>query len=377
MSASATALLYIALFLATVIICKITLTNNYIIRVRDKVYSLTENSLYQFICITLSCMPLIYLLANRVNVGRDYERYELYYSTYVSWGAKNGLGIGLTFIYHIADKFGWGFEGFLWVSAIITTILAITLLKNLIPLQLMPIAVFFYLCIYWGPMNNIMGQAMAVSVLLGAFYMMTKRRLIPFIILVVIASFFHVSSFLLIPLYWIYAAFQKKHSKGVIIGILLGGLFLAAAPNLIKVLLNFIGLSKYNGYFSNRLNPTWIYLLIYRSPMYALEIFYFLRERQRNHDEIESGNQLVNLGIFMGVCEIASFIIGLSITWGGRFGYFFSIGHLFFAIGSIMEAKDKKEWLTLRSMYCAYFLFSFLMMAFYSRMDAINIYSRM
>ncbi|RXW93677.1 hypothetical protein CYQ60_03955 [Enterococcus faecium] len=148
------------------------------------------------------------LLATFRMVGTDTP---VYYSIFNSLNGKSLSDIFFTegfkeagnslFIYigNLVDSF----NVYLFLYSFFTLLFIGLALKSLIREDLMGISFFLYLCIFYPASLNIMRQSLAVAIVFFSYKFILSKSFFRFFLWVIIAMQFHVSSIVVLPIYWL------------------------------------------------------------------------------------------------------------------------------------------------------------------------------
>ena len=358
-------LLYLILFIFCYIVLKIRFKHKKVcIRFGKIVFS---EKILDAITIAISIAPIIYILWNRVDVGTDYRHYLTIYNDYTNWGYINDE-IGLIGIMKLSDILGWGYKGFLLIASLLGLGISSYAIKQVVDDDCYPIAMIMYLSLYFGPLCNIIAQTIALSFVVLAYKYCINKRPILFLIFCLFGMLFHKSAIVILPIYIIY-----NNGKWVVrlIGVLslLGAVLICIMPNSLYSLLNEVGLSNYLYVFDKKI-PTFLYVLFYRTPLYIMEFIILYK----NTDMNKSDDYCITFWKWMLLLEVASCILGISISWGGRLVYYFSIAHVIIDTDIINNHSTMNRRLLTAGIFFAYYLIAFILMHFYSGFDGIMAY---
>lgn len=157
------------------------------------------------------------LLAFRdVSIGLDTTRYSTLFDRYsvTAWDSiftsleKEG---GYVILNKVVSSLHGDFRIFLFIVAGITVIPLAKLYYDESENSMTSIALFLILPVFLMNFSGIR-QGLAISIGVWAFYMVKKKKLIPFILIVLLAMTFHASAFILFPMYPVYhMRFRKVH----------------------------------------------------------------------------------------------------------------------------------------------------------------------
>jgi len=161
----------------------------------------------KYLAIFISLLFIIGLSGLRNNVGTDYESYVRIFDT-ISIDGFTTVEPG----YYALNKFfKESNKGYLYVfcicSAITYLILYFTLLREKI-LTLGLLFTFTFGFVFLS--NNIIRQALVIPVFFYSIEFIYKRKVLYFILSILLCSLFHFSALLLIPFYWVYKINFKK-----------------------------------------------------------------------------------------------------------------------------------------------------------------------
>ena len=169
---------------------------------------------YTFLFILLL---LIFLDGFRWNIGTDWRSYYDYFSSHsIDSYYEIGYSLFSFFISSLTDNY----TIFILIIAIIQYFtLAFFIQKfSINPLVSLCIAYSIYL-----PLLGMNRQFIALSITLVSVVFIVKRKIIPYILLIVCACFFHKSASFFFPAYLLW---NKQIDKKIIIGVLLGALII-------------------------------------------------------------------------------------------------------------------------------------------------------
>jgi hypothetical protein len=154
----------------------------------------------------------IILSGIRWETGTDWLPYYTYFSENNTWaeykGYKNGqFEILYALLNYLVKLIAGSYTVFLFVLAMLVILLKYASIEKIA--RYPALTFFLFYCFYIGDIFPVR-QTLAVSVLLTSIYFIHKKRKLPFVMLVVIAASFHLSSVLWIFSYYVY---HKKFSN--------------------------------------------------------------------------------------------------------------------------------------------------------------------
>lgn len=241
----------------------------------------------------------------RYGIGYDYFNYERLYEQLGPMTAaqlvQDPVGrkfIGYSLLTRLLYLAGLDYRSLLLVINLLMTGAVLWFVKRYSPLPWM--SLFFYLTLqFFAHSMNLFRQSIAATICLIAYPFLKKRKLLPFVLVVLLAAAFHTSALFFLPFYWI---LNWKCD-----GRLLGGLALAAVPvylfsNQAAQLLTQYLFPNYAGYIGSRY---WAGLG-YRYAIFPILYFaaawltrrWLLAEKQENRILINSSFYVMLLYIF-------------------------------------------------------------------------------
>ncbi|MCD5113878.1 EpsG family protein [Enterococcus faecium] len=244
----------------------------------------------------------------------------VYYSKFNSLNGKSLSDIFFTegfkeagnslFIYigNLVDSF----NVYLFLYSFFTLFFIGLALKSLIREDLMGISFFLYLCIFYPASLNTMRQSLAVAIVFFSYKFILSKSFFQFFLWVVIAMQFHISSIVVLPVYWLINK-EKKVNWSV---------FLSAFVIIIAAILNFQQIFYWISLIFN--NERYIYYADYTESMnnrlffLNLVIFIFLIVVYRITETKDNNTNyyfiLLLVGLTMGITGfISPFIKRISI----------------------------------------------------------------
>ncbi|MGK9126758.1 EpsG family protein [Olivibacter sp. SA151] len=149
-------------------------------------------------------LVLIFISSIRWNVGTDWYSYTDYFSkveSYVEKPETNMMERGFTYLNYIVKVFTDNYSILLTLIAILTIGLKARFIYK--HENIMLLSLFLYFCYYMADIFAVR-QYLAISITLWSIPSIIKRRVIPFIFIITIASLIHVTAVFFIFAYWIY-----------------------------------------------------------------------------------------------------------------------------------------------------------------------------
>lgn len=200
---------------------------------------------YQFLKIMFAAFPLIYISSVRFNVGMDYPVYKSAFEI-ISRGASIE---DFEILYHKLNELIAYLGGdFRWLFAVTSILFCVMIYKTIFRDSPMPalsafllVATTYYFCFFNG-----VRSMLAYAITFFSLKYVEERRLVPFLIAVIIAGGFHTTAFLFIVVYFIYnKPFSNRFTLLTTVGMF------AFAPLLGKAVNYLMSLTKYAGYLKS------------------------------------------------------------------------------------------------------------------------------
>jgi len=185
----------------------------------------------------------------------DYHMYEVMYNDYSSLSlfaidkmvsmhiasfssSTQNMEIGYVFLNVLFNKLGFTYVGFFFIYAIICNSL---LVKFIFRYQYPVFAILILLAtIFYTQQANAVRQMMAVSIFLYSTKYIVEKNIIKYLMLVFVATFIHVSAFILIPVYFISTKTINKYVMlSILVASLLVGMFKLSLPLVNEYILPF------------------------------------------------------------------------------------------------------------------------------------------
>lgn len=200
---------------------------------------------------------LITIVGFRYNVGVDWPAYKNYFEDFnknLSYGYQ-GMEAGYYFINYLVSYIG---GGYVIVFSIAAALSWFFILKS-VPSKLLPLIIFFIFCdgyFFWS-MNGVR-QFIAVAIFAFSIKYIIRKELFNFFIFIALATLFHQSAILLLPLYFLpyHLLYNRKWWMiAFIVSFLFSGtsFILSGLPTIFKAISSIIPfLEGYNHYFETK-----------------------------------------------------------------------------------------------------------------------------
>lgn len=308
----------------------------------------------------IGIFPLAYFFVNRYDVGRDYGTYSRIFSDCIGGGFDINQEPMTVLLSQFAYLVGEDFQVFLLFVFIITIYFMLIILRKITSPKAFHIVFFMYLILYFGPACNIMSQIMAVTFITYSYVFLSKNNIIVFILFVGLASLFHYSAILIIPIGILYFLFRKKQYLLYYI-VAISVIFLTIVPDSYNIVLASMNLDMYYVYLKSFSGTTFFKIFICKIPLYVIEIAFMKRVY---------GNS--KIWFFLLLFEIGFSIFSLNFMWVGRMIYYFSISHFILLSKIVDNIVHSHNRIMLQLFIMLYGALYFYIVHFYLMADSID-----
>ncbi len=147
---------------------------------------------------------LIFISSIRWNVGTDWYSYTDYFNkveSYVENPETNMMERGFTYLNYVVKVLTDNYSVLLALTAILTIGLKAAFIYK--HEQIMLLGLFLYFCYYLADIFAVR-QYLAISITLWSIPFIIKRRFLPFLLVILLASLIHVTAIFFIFAYWVY-----------------------------------------------------------------------------------------------------------------------------------------------------------------------------
>lgn len=369
-------LLFSIAFLFLFFLCSLS-ENSDSIKLKYKNFSFFSFNLIKIFMLFLAIQPLIYLFAERsLQVGTDtaYTYYPYYYIGYCQMGnAYDGIEYGFMALFRFAYSVSNSFNGCLWVLGEILFGSYFVILSKIFSRKRFLISVLVFITYYYFPSFNILRQSFAMMlVLLGLDYLKRNKK-IYFIILILVASLFHTSALVCLPIL-IFDYLSNKSKTKRIISIFLTVLIIISISPIYNFLLDTTIFSKLSNYvLSTELSFIEMLSFAFKGLLFELPIIisfiYLIIMKKR---KIEGWDFTI---VSMMIAECSFWIISSINPVFMRLSYYFQMS-FYWAIPEIMRYYNRNKLsIIVKVVLIIYLLFRLFLFYFVWGYDAIIPYS--
>ncbi|WP_338587934.1 EpsG family protein [Clostridium baratii] len=275
---------------------------------------------------------LILVCGLRENVGTDYNLYKFYYSN-INQNSRFELGFKDMIIF--SNNLGLSYNTFLLIVSAITMCLFYFLIKKY---SRKPASSIFYFVVlgYYAYSFNIIRQMLAISISLFGIKYIKEKKFIRYLVVILIASIFHSTALIMIPVYFLLKL--KNNIKNNVIIIFLCGIM----PFLYTKIFTFIvtNFKQYNSYatindFTFTKPGSGTYVIGFINFILFL-IFLINKNKLKRIDEMN--DNYIKLFSYSLIFTGLSFVNSVAV----RGGYYLSI-YLIFLLPNLANILFKEE----------------------------------
>lgn len=257
-----------------------------------------KSKFIRIICGILAILIPTFFFSVRYGIGTDYFNYLALYSD-----VYNGIDIKIEWAYKYLSKFVASFGGsievlFFIVSLIMILFIYLTLKDN--HKIISPgVGMFVFMLLYYQYSFNIMRQMIAASIILYSIKYIKDRKFIKFMLFIFIASGFHITALIMVPIYFLYELLGKKKRKLIssITFLIALVVVLSLDKILIPILNRFESLQQYIWYLEikSSVDPD-LGFILYELPILFLGV-YLYKKMERSEKNFNIYFSIYILGI--------------------------------------------------------------------------------
>lgn len=288
-------------------------------------------------------IPMLILLGSRVGIGTDYANYEIIYelARIQDDFFHNPLEVGFVYMVDIMTKMNYSYRIFIQFTSLLTVFPVFLWASYRAPQNKSSFGFYItaILLLYFSIWFAAIRQNIALALVICASYQIEKRRFIPFLLLIATAGIFHLSSFIIIPLYFLYKKdkeiinnnykFFASRTQVILLGLM-------AVVMVFMVYGNSLGF-RYTTYLKSDEGGLTPYYFVFALPLYVVEIMYYKQVVRREP-------RLFFYYYFL-IFEGLTFFLSMWISFAFRFGQYFSFAHVIILSSIYSVAYEKKKYL--------------------------------
>ena len=307
---------------------------------------------YNLLFLFIALLSLILVSGLRYKVGTDFAQYSEIYSVFgnqpISWGEQE---FGFDALNKILYRINKNPQFFFLITSILIN-LGIVIFVREYSINL-PLSMYFYITnyTYYVTMNGVRQYIAAVILALGFKFVLNKdfKR---YVIVILIASTFHASAFIMIPVYFLAITDIKSiWNKGF--SCLIGFAFVFYQP-FVNIMFKFLENSSY-AHYQSELSNLDDGANILRVIVWALPIVLFALRKKRAKEMFGEKSSVIFNFCFYGMCFMA---LAYRHKYFARVTMYFDIYYLLLFPMIIKLFNKKENRIIAYGMVVGYFLYS-------------------
>lgn len=280
------------------------------------------------IFLMLSFLPFFLILGLRYGIGYDYLHiYTPIFNIIVNGGETN-WEIGIVGLCKLIGIFTKDSFYFFFITAFITSFLTYKAINENSEMPWLSLLLFVIAGLYMDAMN-IVRQSIAISIFIYAYKYIYDKNLKKYIISIIIASLFHESAIILLPIYFMC---NMKLTKRKLFLAFLGIMIILPIAN--TIFMQILKFSQYSHYMVgtySEINPTYSELII------SAIIFLFLSTFKIKDDK------MFNILYIMSFIFFTVGILSFKIILAYRLIMYFKISLVFSIPKAISKIENRKS----------------------------------
>lgn len=311
---------------------------------------------YNWLFLSIALLFLILVSGLRYKVGTDYYQYSEIYTFYgndpINW---TGQEVGFDILNKLLFKINQNPQFFFLVTSIFINIGVLIFIKN--HSVNLPMSMYFYITnfTYYITMNGVRQYIAAVILALGFKYVLNKEFK-KYLIVILIASLFHASVFIMIPLYFIGITDIKSIGNKIFMAIIaFAFIFYQQFVNILFKILENTSYGHYESEFTNLDDGA----NILRVVIWALPIILVVLRKQKLKDSFGDKSSVIFNFCFYGMCFMA---LAYRHKYFARVTMYFDIYYLLLFPMIIKLFSKKENRLIAYGMVVGYFLYSTMLL---------------
>ena len=155
----------------------------------------------KLLVVVLAALPLYLLSAYRYNVGTDYQSYMSIFNVISTGHTVENMDIGFGVLCKVISIFGGDFYSMIRITSLIFIGLSFYYIFYESPYPYYSIYLLFAMQYYFASFNGIR-QMCGAAILLFSLKFVKEKKFIPFLLCVLLATSFHGTCLVFIPVYW-------------------------------------------------------------------------------------------------------------------------------------------------------------------------------
>ena len=289
----------------------------------------------------------------RYNVGTDYKNYLPIFNTVSDISGKTPYGTiePLSSVLMLVCKpFVNGYQVYLGLMAILISFITFYFFKENCDVSSFPFMIFIYFMLMYSASLNAIRQIMSVAIVMLGYRFIMEKKLLKYIIVLVVAALVHKSALLCLPFYFLY--FKKDRFSKIKLNLIIAVCMIIPffIRNIFNILLSISLFSSYDRYFYRNAGYYVVGIIILRLPV-LLMIFIF-------RSKLEERSEKNRFFIILYVMELLFYIIGGNIIWAFRMAYYCLAAEAVL-VPQLSEVVNKKYKVIVNVIFVIYYIVIF------------------
>lgn len=237
----------------------------------------SKNTLYGLVprlSIVLSCAILVVLAGTRVDVGADYEPYVRIFEE-VNKGYSFNIEQGFIWLNQAIGFFTENPQWIFFISSLITLVLMYRFIIKYSVNISYSVFLYFGFCFIFFSFNTLR-QFIAIAITLLAFGPLLNRRFFRYLLIILVASLFHITALVMIPLYTLLNITLTRLK--IIIFLALAAVLYAMSPIVIDLFLSLYPQHRDSVFLLDRIKFSEIMIL---TPLILLTMIRYLQREKK------------------------------------------------------------------------------------------------
>lgn len=254
--------------------------------------------------LVLSFLPLFILSALRYGIGYDYLKIYVPMFNFISNGVKVSWDIGAIWICKIINIFS---NDYVYFFVITSFLILLFTYKGILKLSSYPALclLLFVLSGEYISSFNIIRQYIALSIFIYSLNFILEKKMLKYIACILVASLFHNSAIVLIPIYFL-CQLKTSMMKQIAI-IIICGLALPFISDLVYSILPYFKYSSYLNTDYNAYDPSYVSLILSILSYSVMLLFYKKNKSDKKYKLFLNINLLYILFAILSFKLIASY----------------------------------------------------------------------
>lgn len=168
-----------------------------------------KNKWIRGFCLLLTLFIPSFFAGVRYGIGTDYFAYERIFNN-LKCGYEVRTEFGYNLINYLIAKLGGNIQHVFFVVSLLTILFMYLSLYEYKDKISVGLGIFVFMLLYYQSSYNGVRQFLAVSLCLFSLKYIFRRKILKFLIMIILAASFHLPSIILLPMYFLYKIIGEK-----------------------------------------------------------------------------------------------------------------------------------------------------------------------